>query len=102
MASLAESQRSKTGPGGVASRPPDRPYILTVNGGSSSLKFALFQRSEPLARRASGRIERIGLSGSRLSATGIGGLRHEADLVVPDQGAAAGLLVEWLEREVGL
>lgn len=34
--------------------------ILTINGGSSTLKIALFQTGDPLARELSGSIERIG------------------------------------------
>src|SRR3954471_9179811 len=64
MASLVESQRGRNGPGGAASRPPDWSYLLTVNGGPSSLKFAIFRRTEPLARRASGRQRVAGGAGS--------------------------------------
>jgi acetate kinase len=35
--------------------------VLALNAGSSSLKFALFKDAEPLARRFSGAIDRIGL-----------------------------------------
>ena len=89
-------------PGDPSPGPPGRSFILTVNGGSSSLKFALFDRADPPARRASGRIERIGLAGTRLAATGVGGTIREAGVEAPDHRAAAGLLVEWVDREVGL
>jgi acetate kinase len=102
MESPTRGLLNETGPGDVAPRPPDRSYILTVNGGSSSLKFALFDRTDPPARRASGRIERIGLPHPRLVVAGAGGARHEAEVEAPDQQTAAGTLVEWLRREVGL
>jgi acetate kinase len=35
--------------------------VLTVNGGSSSIKFALFEAGGSLRRILEGRIERIGL-----------------------------------------
>ncbi len=89
-------------PDDVAPRPPDRSCILTVNGGSSSLKFALFDHADPPARRASGRIERIGLQHPQLVVAGAGGTRHEAEVEAPDQQAAVELLVEWLGREVGV
>jgi acetate kinase len=38
--------------------------ILTLNGGSSSLKFALFEAAQPLKLLYSGKIERIGSSNS--------------------------------------
>ncbi|MGA7828699.1 MAG: hypothetical protein WCA04_13615 [Geobacteraceae bacterium] len=40
---------------------PANSRILTINGGSSSIKFALFEVSDPLSRILEARIERIGL-----------------------------------------
>jgi len=40
---------------------PANPHILTINGGSSSIKFALFEAGDSLRRILSGRIERIEL-----------------------------------------
>ena len=40
--------------------------ILTINGGSSSIKFGLFETGAALRRIVSGAIERIGLEGSTL------------------------------------
>jgi hypothetical protein len=40
---------------------PANPRILTINGGSSSIKFALFETGDALRRILSGSIERIGL-----------------------------------------
>jgi acetate kinase len=40
---------------------PANPKILTINGGSSSIKFALFDASGSLRRILAGGIERIGL-----------------------------------------
>ncbi len=37
------------------------PRILTINGGSSSIKFALFEAGDSLRRILEGSIERIGL-----------------------------------------
>ena len=39
----------------------DQPCILTINGGSSSIKFALFEADGALRRIVQGRIEGIGL-----------------------------------------
>ena len=36
------------------------PCVLAINGGSSSLKFALFEAGSPLLRIRSGTIDRIG------------------------------------------
>ena len=40
---------------------PANPRILTINGGSSSIKFALFEAGDSLRRILQGGIERIGL-----------------------------------------
>jgi hypothetical protein len=40
---------------------PANPRILTINGGSSSIKFALFEAGDLLRRILEGGIERIGL-----------------------------------------
>jgi len=41
--------------------------ILTINGGSSSIKFALYKAHEPLKRALYGKADRIGLSGTNLT-----------------------------------
>ena len=41
---------------------PAPPVILTINGGSSSIKFALFEAGGTLRRLAKGEISRIGRS----------------------------------------
>ena len=76
--------------------------ILTVNGGSSSIKFALFETAAPLRRILSGRIERIGLSGATLRVSGV----NPADdcvqpVTAPDHQRAADLLLDWLAAHLG-
>ncbi len=39
---------------------PVPPLVLTINGGSSSIKFALFEAGDSLRRILGGGIERIG------------------------------------------
>ena len=46
---------------------PASPHILTINGSSSSIKFALYQAGEPLVRKLYGKVDRIGLSGTNLT-----------------------------------
>jgi len=43
--------------------------ILTINARSSTIKFALFQVGQPLARVSSGKIERIGLGDGVMTVT---------------------------------
>jgi acetate kinase len=47
------------------------PRILTINGGSSSIKFALFEAGDALRRILEGGIERIGLAEDTLRAKGV-------------------------------
>ena len=50
---------------------PANPRILTINGGSSSIKFALFEAGDPLQRILEGAIERIGLPEATLRVKGL-------------------------------
>jgi acetate kinase len=61
-----QSSKIPTDSSHAESERAERPHILTINGGSSSLKFALFALTDGLERLLSGRIERIGMPGSRL------------------------------------
>ena len=45
----------------------DQACVLAINGGSSSIKFVLYQTGEPLERMLSGKVDRIGLSGTNLT-----------------------------------
>jgi acetate kinase len=45
------------------------PLILTINGGSSSIKFAVFATAAPHERIFGGQVERIGAPGTLLTAT---------------------------------
>ena len=51
--------------------------VLTINAGSSSLKFALFRDGESAQRELEGRFERIGLKEGRLSIKGSHGNKTE-------------------------
>jgi acetate kinase len=48
----------------ASSMKPACPRVLTINGGSSSIKFALFEANGSLRRILEGGIERIGLPGA--------------------------------------
>jgi acetate kinase len=81
---------------------PDRSCILTINGGSSSLKFALYDRADPPVRLMSGRVERIGQSDARFVTAGADGARTEDRRVdASDPGAAVRLVIDHLEGSVG-
>jgi acetate kinase len=87
----------------LAADGPRRPCVLTINGGSSSLKFAVFAATEPLERVVTGCVEQVGRGRSRLVVRAAdGGRREDAAVVAPDQAAAAGVVLEQVERRVGL
>jgi acetate kinase len=94
---------SPAGSGRVTVERGDGSCILTVNGGSSSLKFALFATAVRPTRLLSGRIERIGTPPSRLIlADAKRGQQEDSTVDVPDQAAAVGLLIKSLGDLVGL
>jgi acetate kinase len=72
-------------------------YILTINGGSSSIRFALFARGADLRRQYSGRIERIALPGTTLHCQGPDPADRETrNLATGDHATATATLFEWL------
>ena len=80
---------------------PGADRILTINGGSSSLKFALYERIDPSVRLLSGRVDRIGLDDARWVMTRTGGGEEDRPVDAPDQKAAVRLLIDWLDDAVG-
>jgi acetate kinase len=81
---------------------PGSPGILTINGGSSSVKFALFDGDGGLKRRLTGKIERIGAGNATLSFEDERGLMETSAVDCPDHGVAAGLLIDLLGSRAGL
>ena len=76
--------------------------ILTINGGSSSIKFALFKVADPLERILSGAIERIGLPEATFRVKGVDPADTFSRLVTaPDHTAAVGALMDWIEERIG-
>jgi acetate kinase len=76
--------------------------ILTINGGSSSIKFALFEYAATLQQMLTGAIERIGLAGATLKVRGL----NAADtlsrpLSAPDHRAAVEELMNWFTSRTG-
>lgn len=69
--------------------------ILTINGGSSSIKFALYELQSSLKKVLNGQIERIGVEGTKLT--------WNDDESVPvnakDHTAAARFLIDWLKQQ---
>jgi acetate kinase len=81
---------------------PSNPRILTINGGSSSIKFALFEAGDPLQRLLAGGIERIGLPEAFLRVKGVNPDDNFARLVTaPDHTAAVDALMDWIDKRLG-
>jgi acetate kinase len=80
--------------------PETSPTILTINGGSSSIRFSVYQTNGPLQRGLFGKVERIGLSGTQLtfSDTVNGKLDHLA-VDAADYQAAVDFLIDWLDSK---
>jgi acetate kinase len=81
---------------------PANPRILTINGGSSSIKFALFEAGDSLRRILDGVIERIGLPEATLRVKSL----NQADnfsraVTAPDHTVAVGVLMDWIEERSG-
>src|ERR1035437_6026769 len=90
------SLRSDCGMKKESSIKPANPRILTINGGSSSIKFALFEAGDSLRWILEGSVERIGLPEATLRVKGL----NQADnfsrtLTAPDHTAAVGALMDW-------
>jgi acetate kinase len=76
--------------------------VLTINGGSSSIKFALYQVGETLKRGLYGKVDRIGLSGTNLTFHDTEGKPSASrKLDAPDHRSAANVLIDWLEKQDG-
>jgi acetate kinase len=75
------------------------PRILTINGGSSSIKFALFKSGEPLVRILDGTIEKIGLPAAMLRVKGVNPADTFSRVVkAPDHTKAVAVLMGWIKE----
>ena len=73
--------------------------ILTINGGSSSIKFSLYKIDEPLKQLFSGEIENIGSKKSTLNFNNNKDQqKNSLDIEATDHGQAANHLIDWLEK----
>ena len=78
---------------------PAKPRILTINGGSSSIKFALFEASDSFQRILEGGIDRVGLPNATLRVKGINPADNfSKPIAATDHTAAVGFLMDWIEQ----
>jgi acetate kinase len=76
------------------------PCVLTINGGSSSIRFAVYEAGEALRRQLDGKIDRIGLRGTNLVVSDQAGKPQiSRRLAAADHRTAVGLLLDWLEGQ---
>ena len=81
---------------------PTNPRILTINGGSSSIKFALFESGASLQRILEGSIERIGLSNAAMRVKGLSQVdSFSRSVTATDHDVAVGLLMDWIDQRIG-
>ena len=92
----------KLKPEKTSARNSDDRLVLTVNGGSSSIKFAVFAPGTPPRRVLAGQIERIGETGTRLVTTGDPAASPEVRPVeAADHSHAAACLIAYLRERLG-
>ena len=76
--------------------------ILTLNGGSSSIKFSFYEMEGSLQQLFYGEMENIGLDNSRISCVNrVTGEKYAAGVKAVDHAAAATVIIGWLERQDG-
>jgi acetate kinase len=74
--------------------------VLTINGGSSSIRFAIYEAGRVLQRRLAGKIDRIGLSGTNLTVHDtVGAPKALRRLAAADHRTAVRFLLDWLEAQ---
>lgn len=73
--------------------------ILTINGGSSSIKLALFEADHSLRRILEGKIERIKLPEATFTVKGLNKAENfSRKVTAPDHTAAVAVLMDWIEE----
>src|ERR1019366_2027963 len=76
--------------------------ILTINGGSSSIKFSLYKIEDPLEQIFNGQIENIGTQKAKLSCkNSITQQKNSISIRATDHSEAADNLIDWLEKQEG-
>jgi acetate kinase len=76
--------------------------VLTINGGSSSIKFALYETGGSLKQLFSGEIESIGTKKTKLNFNNnITNQKNSLDIQVANHDEAANFLIDWLEKQEG-
>lgn len=81
---------------------PTTSSILTLNGGSSSIKFVIYRLDNPLEQKLQGKIDRIGLNATCLNFHDLSNHRQGTiSVTANDHKSAANFLIDWLEKQYG-
>src|SRR5277367_6479558 len=76
------------------------PTVLTINGGSSSIRFAVFEAGRPPRPLLQGKLDRIGSTDAGLTVeTGTGPARIAAEAAITGRVTDIGSLLDWLELQ---
>jgi len=74
--------------------------ILTINGGSSSIKFALYEIDGSLTQLLSGEIENIGIGNTKLNFNDLNtDQKNSISIKADNYDNAAIFLIDWLEKQ---
>lgn len=73
--------------------------ILTINGGSSSIKFAIFQYASSIKRVIEGSIDRIGLNGASFTFNNLVSQQSKNAISADNHQSAANYLLAWLAEQ---
>ena len=91
---MMKTTRHRDGPGW------NRGALLAINGGSSSIRFAVYDTGAALRRRLDGKVDRIGSGGTTLLVNESPDTpRVTRRLAADDHRTAAGFLLDWLETQ---
>lgn len=75
--------------------------VLTINSGSSSIKFALYRADSSMGRLVTGKLERIGLPDPSITIKGDDGHLQKLSVKAPNHRAAGNLIIKWLDANFG-
>ena len=76
------------------------PHVLTINSGSSSIKFSLFEATGSLRRIYEGAIERIGQPEATLHVKGLSTADNfSSGIKIADHSAPMSVLMDWLQKQ---
>lgn len=78
----------------------DKNCVLTINSGSSSIKFAVYKIEKTLTKLFYGKMERIGTKNIKLSFSNLTtNQKNSVDVEALGHAAAANFLIDWLEKQ---